>query len=140
MTNYEGIQINITPEKSEELFYNAMCNSFGCLGGYGLRLEIDEEAYKKARKALYEDILLTKVDKVICVEDVYLRMLKDGGYMIVVDEESGDYTVKITIKEVHERVSKTPLRFLMNMINDRDDASDGDALLQTVFFEDVIFG
>jgi len=67
--------------------------------------------------------------------------LKDGKELTMVDHEcEGEYTRSISIKDVHERVSKTPIRHLMNMINEEDDAETADVVLQTVFFEDVIFG
>ena len=59
----------------------------------------------------------------------------------MVDHEcDGEYTRSISIKDVHERVSKTPIRHLMDMINEDGDAVTSDVVLQTVFFEDVIFG
>jgi hypothetical protein len=55
-------------------------------------------------------------------------------------EGDGDMTQSITMKEVHERVEKTPLFNITNIHEGHDDASDADVVLQTVFFEEVIFG
>jgi hypothetical protein len=41
---------------------------------------------------------------------------------------------------VHERVSKTPVKHLLNAVNEDGDAVTADVILQTVFFEEVVFG
>jgi hypothetical protein len=67
--------------------------------------------------------------------------LKDGKKLTMIDHEcEGEYTRSITIKDVHKRVSQTPIRHLMNMINEEDDAETADVVIQSVFFKDVIFG
>jgi hypothetical protein len=48
--------------------------------------------------------------------------------------------VVITINDVYERVQNTPLDHLLNMINEEDDADTADVILQTVFYNEVVFG
>jgi hypothetical protein len=121
--------------EAEEYFHTALCNALGEMRYYGLDLDFDEEAYKTAKAKLTENANAT------CYEDVLIQMLKDGGTLTMVDEEGdGEWTRTITIKEVHDRVASTPIRHLMDMINENDDATTGDVLLQTVFFNEVIFG
>jgi hypothetical protein len=55
-------------------------------------------------------------------------------------EGEGDMTRSICLADVHERVQQTPHRHLMNMVEENDDADTADAILQTVFFSDIIFG
>ena len=63
------------------------------------------------------------------------------GQLKVVDEGcDGEYTKSITLKTVHERVSHTPFRHLNDALNEGGDAITADVILQTVFFDDVIFG
>jgi hypothetical protein len=128
----KGIEIKLSHDKSEEFFYNALCNALGCMGGYGLEFEYDAEEYKKSKQ---------KLSKGVCFEDVLMQMLKDGFKLTLIDIEcEGEYTSTIGMEEVHERVQKAPLEHLKDMINENDDADTGDVILQTVFFNDIIFG
>ena len=77
----------------------------------------------------------------ICVEDVWMEILRNGKELCLVDEGcDGEYTRSITLKDVHDRVQKTPIDHLMDAINEEDDATTADVILQTVFYEDIIFG
>lgn len=77
----------------------------------------------------------------ICTEDVWMEILRMGEKLIMFDfEGEGDMTRSITLADVHARVQKTPLDHLTDMINETDDATTADVILQTVFFEEVIFG
>ena len=44
------------------------------------------------------------------------------------------------LNDVHERVALTPIRHLMDAINEDDDAITADCILQSVFFKEVVFG
>lgn len=126
------MEIKLNAKESEEYFYNALCNGLGYMGGYGLEFECDENEYKKSRKKLPEGV---------CYEDVLMQMLRDGYELTMVDVEcEGEYTRSINLKDVHDRVQNTPLRHLQDMISENDDAETADVILQTVFFEDIIFG
>lgn len=125
------MEIKLTKKESEEYFYNALCNGLSEMGCYGLTFDYVSEEYKKSKEKLTAP----------CFEDVLIQMLKDGYKITFVDEEcDGEYTRSIGMKEVHERVKKTPTHHLMNMINENDDAITADVILQSVFFEDIIFG
>lgn len=131
MKNLEGISIVLSPEKSEELFHESLCNSLGYMGGYGLELYYKKSEYNKSKEKLDNP----------CWEDVLLQMLKDGYSLKMVDlEYDGEYTRSITLKDVHERVSQAPFRHLSDIIGETGDATTGDVILQTVFFGEVIFG
>lgn len=129
----KGVSIVLTPEKSEELFHNSLCNGHQ-IAHYGLSLEYDNKEYQKAKNSLIKK----KVTP--CLEDVWLEMLRMGYTLTLVDNENGEDDKPITLKEVHERVQKTPIRHLMNAINEEDDGDTADVILQTVFYKDVIFG
>jgi hypothetical protein len=121
--------------EAEEYFYNAMCNGLGYISGYGLQMDFDQKQYDAAKEALVQEGSDT------CYEDILMEVLRLGGKLTLIDKESdGDMTRSIEIIDVHERVCKTPLRDLLDMHNQEDDASTADMILQTVFFEDIIFG
>lgn len=122
--------IQLTPQESETHFHNALCNGLGQVRAYGLELEYDDNHYKEAR---------TKLDSP-CFEDVLMQILKDGHSLTLVDEEGDEEDAIVTLKDVHERVSKTPIRHLVNAIEEEDDAETADVILQTVFLNDVVYG
>lgn len=131
------MKIILEKQESEEIFFNAMCNGLGYLSGYGLELEVNPAEYKAAKTRLKE------YDPEVspCFEDVLMRILKDGGSITLNDIEcDGEYTRSITLKDVHEKVANTPADHLMDMINEQDDACTADVVLQTVFFDEIVFG
>ena len=127
------MKIVLTPQESEQMFFDSMCNVFGTgyFDGYGLELTYNQKDYEKSREKLENP----------CWEDVLLQMLKDGKKLTLVDLEcGGEYTRSITLKDVHEKVRKTPTRFLMDMINEEGDVETSDVVLQTIFFDEIVFG
>lgn len=129
------MKITLEKKESEEIFFNALCNGLGYVTGYGLELDYNTEEYAKAKEKLKAD------GSSPCFEDVLMQILRDGGSLTLVDIEcEGEYTSTVTLKEVHERVEKTPADHLMDMINEEDDACTADVVIQSVFFEDIIFG
>ena len=123
-------EIKLTPQQSEEHFYNALCNGLGYIQSYGLELEYSKSDYHSAK-------LNTKYH---CFEDVLMQILRDGNSLRLVDVEGGEDDAVITLADVHERVSNTPMDHLMNAINENDDAETADVILQTVFLKDIIYG
>ena len=131
------MQIILTPQESEEYFYNALCNGLEYVQNYGLDLKYDPSEYKRAKM----DLLHVNKDGDWCFEDVLMQMLKNGYTLTMVDVEGeGEYTRKITLQDVHSKVANTPLRHLLNMIDETDDAETADVILQTVFFDEIVFG
>lgn len=124
------MKIILTHEESEKYFHNALCNGLGYLGQYGIELDFDDAAYKAAR---------AKLDSP-CFEDVLMQMLRDGYELTFTDTECGMDAVIIDINDVHERVQNTPFNHLSDMINENDDADTADAILQTVIYNEVVFG
>jgi hypothetical protein len=135
--NKTGVTLTLTPEKSEEMFYNSMCNGMGYMSGYGLAFDYDPEEYKKAKSTLIENGI---TDGSICREDIWMQILRNGGTLTFVDEEGDDERHSITMKEVHERVQLTDAQSILDMLNENDDANTADCILQTVFFTEVVYG
>lgn len=132
------MQIILTPQESELYFHNSLCNSLGYVeSGYDLELVYKDEDWDTAKSHLKAEL---GPDTGICYEDVLLQILKDGNTLTLTDHGYGDYTSTIRIKDVHEKVCKTPIKHLMDAVNEHDDADTGDCILQTVFFGDIIFG
>ena len=133
------MEIMLTPQESEEYFYNALCNGLGYVSSYGISLDYSDEDYADAKKKLGVE----RPDFFPCFEDVLMEMLRMGYSLIMVDDEGdGDEenNSTITLKDVHEKVSKAPVRHLMDMINENDDAETADVIIQQVFFNEIVFG
>lgn len=131
------MKIVFEKQEAENIFYSALCNGLDYVGGYGLRLEFDDADYEKAKTTLKN----TPRTTTICYEDVLMQILKEGGELVLIDEEcDGEYTSRIKMEDVYERLPLTPTRFLMDMINEQDDAETADCIIQTVFFKDIVFG
>jgi hypothetical protein len=135
--NKTGVTLTLTTDKSEEMFYNSMCNGMHYMSEYGLVLDYDPIEYKKAKSTLAEN---KAVNGEICREDIWMQILRNGGKLTFVDEEGDDERHSITLKEVHERVQLADAQTILDMLNENDDAITADCILQTVFFKEIIFG
>jgi hypothetical protein len=131
--------ITLTPQEAESHFYNALCNGLGYIGDYGLELTYDDADYKAAKQNILKDRTAADIS-VVCYEDILMQILRDGKSLTLVDNEGGEDPAEITILHIHERVAKTPLRHLMDAINENDDAETADVILQTVFLGDIVYG
>ena len=129
------MNINLTHEESEAHFYNAICNGLGELKYYDLDLDYDAKEYKAAKQQFNNK----QPDTQACWEDVLMEMLRSGNTLWIVDENDNERH-PITLDLVHERVQQTPVNHLMNAINENDDATTADCIIQTVVYGDVIYG
>lgn len=129
--NKEGLEISLTNDLSEEIFYNALCNSMDYMcSSYGLDLRYKESDYLKAKAKLISP----------CIEDVWMQMLRDGARFGLKDLEGGEDTAYITLATIHERVKNVPITHLSDMIDENDDATTGEIVLQIVFLNEIIYG
>jgi len=129
------MNINLTHEESEAHFYNAICNGLGELRYYDLELDYDTKEYKAAKQQLSDK----QPDTQACWEDVLMEMLRSGNTLWIVDSNDNERH-PITLDLVHERVQQTPVNHLMNAINENDDATTADCIIQTVIYGEVIYG
>jgi len=133
------MEVKLTAEESEKMFHDALCNEGGCFRSSGCELDWNEKDYKKAKRSLQSK----NKNASICIEDVLVEILRIGGKLKVNDVEGrGEYTREITLKDVHERVQKSPMNCIMALSEDGDggDCWTAFAVLQTVFFEEEVFG
>ena len=131
------MKVQLTPQESETHFFDALCNGLQEMQYYGLELQYSDEHYKAAKDSLKEK---SGENYTICYEDVLMEILRMGNSLSLADLEGGEDSSSITLKEVHERVSNTPIRHLMDAINENGDAITADVIIQTVFLNDVIYG
>ena len=107
------------------------------MSSYGLSLDFSDDDYSDAKTKLGKE----SPGMFICFEDVLMEMLRMGKSLTLVDDEGeGDMNSTITIKDVHEKLCKAPVKHLMDMINEDDDADTADVIIQQVFYNEIIFG
>ena len=129
--NKKDLKVSLTNELSEEIFYNALCNSLDYMcSGYGLDLKFKQSDYNNAKAKLSSP----------CYEDVLMQMLRDGSKIGLKDLEGGMGTEYITLDTIHERVKNVPITDLLDMIDRNDDAVTGDVVLQIVFLNEIMYG
>lgn len=134
-------ELKLSPAESESFFFNALCNGLGTLKSYGLELCWKKEDYTNAKKGLQKKMESGAIPKEdICFEDVLMEILRIGKSLELFDHENGEKPQFISMSDVHERVSLAPFDHLSDMIEERDDAVTADVILQTVFYQEVIFG
>jgi hypothetical protein len=124
------MEIRFTEKEAQGIFLDALCNGLGYISGYGLDIIYEPEDYKKAKAKLVSP----------CYEDVILQILLDGNSLTLIDEEDEDNVNIITIQDVYDRMSSVPFDHLSDMINGNDDATTADVILQTIFFNEIIYG
>ena len=130
------MEIVMSNEESEQIFFNALCNGLSEVTSYGLVFSYESAAYNNAKEKLKEED--PSGSRIHCFEDVIIKMLRMGGSISLIEEDGGsDWT--ITLKEVHERVKNTPIEYLADVINETDDAITADVILQTVFCNEIIY-
>jgi hypothetical protein len=129
------MKIILEKSESEKIFHGALCNGGG-LAYCGVKINYSDKEYAAAKKSLQK-----KTNDTVCLEDVWLEILRRGGTLTMIDEESGMKPASIKLSDVHRRVAKTEPRHLMDAINEQDDdAITAEVILQTVFYGKVIFG
>lgn len=122
----------VTTEQALDILHTSICNaiSTGYMSGYGLDLQYSEEEYKQSKKAL----------KNPCWEDVLIQILKDGGSLIIVDEEVSEEPIAVTLNDVEKRTAEMPIRLLSTFLKEEDDANTADEYLQLLFFGEQLYG
>lgn len=149
-------KLTLTKEGSEEFFHTALCNGLSEISSYGLELTFKKADYKEAKETLKAKIAKGDVPHTMnwfesdkkagikpepCYEDVLMEILANGKKLSLKDHDNGMGTKSVALKDIHERIALTPLRHLMEYINETGgDAITADVVLQTVFYKDVIFG
>jgi hypothetical protein len=128
------MKIQLTKQEAEKYFYNALCNGLGYFESYGIELKYDEKEYKKATKtAKAED------GGKVCYEDVFMEMLKNGNTLFAEDLNANE-TYTLTLESMYFQMNEVPVKTLMEMINERDDADTGDIILQVCFIGEHTYG
>jgi hypothetical protein len=130
------MNIQLTNQEKEEIFFNAMCNGLSNVSYWEFEIDYNSEDYQSAKESL-----LNNGKSSVCYEEVFMEMLKTGKSIDFVDLGcDGEYTKSLTMDMIHKNIEKTPMNNLFNVEQEQDDSFDADAILQSVLFEEIIFG
>ena len=125
------MKIKFDKKDAEEIFFDALCNGLDYVSGYGMLMETNADDYLKAKDSL---------DESACYEDILMQILRDGNKLTLVDYEDDEEQYSITLKDVYKRMPNVPTDNILNIIAENDDANDADVVIQTIFFNEIIFG
>ena len=130
------MEIKFTTEEALDIFHTALCNGLSSIGNYGLELDYNQSDYIEAKKSLnFKD-----ANAALCYEDILVEILRIGKTLTMVDNENDEEEKAVNLLDVVSRMSKVPLVSLSNILNETDDADDADAVIQTIFYGEIIFG
>lgn len=129
------MEIKLTPEEKLQFYYDALCNGYGCLRDCDIQLDVKDAEYDKS----YENLKQFKPVKEICFEDVLIQMLKDGYKLKFVDPYHPK-GVSVDLETVYTNIEKTPLKHLLDMVNESGDGITAFAILQSVMYGELVFG
>jgi len=125
------MKIIFDKKDAEEIFFTALCNGLDYVSGYGMLMETNADDYLKAKDSL---------DESACYEDILMQILRDGNKLTLVDYEGDEEQYSITLDDVYRGMPYVPIDNVLNIIAENDDAIDADVVLQTIFFNEMIFG
>lgn len=130
------MKIILEPTEAEQFFWDSLCNGLYELQCYGIEVEPTKSAYQSAKKRL----AAKNDDTAVCYEDVLMEILRGGDVLTFVDTEGGEEPVNVTLAMVHERMNNVPLKWIMQKIEENDDAVTADVILQTILFDEIVYG
>lgn len=122
--------VKFTREEKLNIIFLAMCD-----GGHSpINIGLSKEQYAKARATAkpFEEGTL-------CVEDVWMHYLITNESMIFEDLYDVD-AIERTLDEILESMDNLPTDVAVNFINESYDGDDADAVLQTIVFNEIIYG
>ena len=130
------MKIVINKEELRTVIENALFNGLAWVQGYGLSVTIQREQYDTALAVIEAE---GKLDT-ICYEDVLMQHLISGEALEFYDAE-GEETVGFTLEQAKVNLaSEEGAEYVMDMLNENDDAITADSILQIAIYGEIIFG
>tara|TARA_B100001094_G_C18048407_1_gene728698 strand:+ start:243 stop:641 length:399 start_codon:yes stop_codon:yes gene_type:complete len=127
-------------DKSEmlEVLHNAFCNGgLTELQYCDVELDLDKKEYDKASKRLRKNMV---EGEILCYEDVFIEMLKEGK-TIHFKDYNDDTRIGFNIDKAVDALSKQDsAKEVLETLDGRDDAWTGFNLIQRCLYGDVIYG
>ena len=129
------LSITMSDEYKKEILFNSLCNGLDELGFYGLQLEIDEDIFNEAKESWKEK----NKNQLPCYENIIFEMLEMKNIINVIDLENDErhyFKLDLAI----QYLDKLPTHCILQLLNEEDDVTTADIVLQTCLFGEVVFG
>ena len=130
------VSIKLTDGFKKEIIYNALCNGLGQLQCYGLELIFNDEDYTEAKKSYYER---TKKIAGACYEDVLMEILTLNKKIVFEDTETGEFFY-LKLSDALSNLDNLPVWVVSQLLDESDDSTTADVVLQFSLFNEVVFG
>ncbi len=117
-----------------DVLHSALCNGLRGMYNYGFTYTSESDDYDNARKTL-----VGKGLDFICIEDVYLQIIKDGGKLMFHDEED-NLNYYLGYDKVKVNMNKVNADDILSVLKGTDDGLTADIILQTLIFGEVVYG
>ena len=132
------MKIILNKDEVVEIIFNALCNGLAYIQGYGLSVSISDADYDKAKEEVM--ILLDNSSVCVCVEDILIHHLKMGSELSFWDDE-GEEEISFDLqKAIKNLQDEGAAKWIMQMLNEEDDAVTADCILQFCLYGEIIFG
>lgn len=94
------------------------------------------------KRAVAEQLQAQKSTEVICREDVWVEMVKQGHSITLVDNEETEDNVELNLAKLNEGIEKMPIDLISKLMSEDGeyDAWTCYEALQYIMFGEVIFG
>ena len=129
-----GVEFVVSKELAEDMFYNSICNSLGYINEYGIELKYTKRDYLEAKEVLIKD------GSNVCFEDVIMQILRNGKTITFIDNEECEDAVTLTLDIIHQNIIYVPQKFLIDFLQENDDAETGDVIIQSILYKEIVFG
>ena len=130
------MKIILEKHESEEVFRVALSYGLNYINNaFGLELLYLPKDYKDAKR----DAIVPFMQE-LNHADVLLWILKNGNQLALIDKNNDSKIYFIKLSHVHKRVKKSQIIHLAEGIKERWDNVNSSSILQTVFFNQVLYG
>ena len=130
------LSIKLTDNFKKEILYNSLCNGLGQLQCYGLEIIYSDSDYTEGKKAYYER---TKTFSGACYEDILMEILTLDKKIVFEDTETGEF-FNLKLSESLNNLDNLPVWVVSQLLDESDDSTTADAVLQFALFNEIVFG
>lgn len=128
--------IKLTENFKKEIIYNSLCNGLGQLQCYGLEILYSDTDYTEGKKAYYER---TKKIAGACYEDILMEILTLNKKIVFEDTETGEFFY-LKLSDALRNLDNLPVWVVSQLLDESDDSTTADVVLQFSLFNEVVFG
>jgi hypothetical protein len=130
------MKLILEKEEALSIIHSALCNGgLSELMFSGVVLNVSDDDYAQAKQELIDGR-----NSGICMEDVWIQILRSGKPLKFFDEEGGEEQEFTLDKAVEEMSKEEALDVVICIKEEQDDAYTGADLLQFCLYGEVIFG